>query len=161
MSLTHERLRELFSYNPETGLMTRLKPTAHRTKTGDVITRVEPLGYTVVQIDKKIYKVHRLAWLYMTGEWPKEIDHINGIRNDNRWCNLRKATRSQNQINGRIRSNNKTGYKGVSIQSGKYLAVLYVNKKAIRLGTFDTAELASEAYLSAAKMHYGEFVRSS
>jgi hypothetical protein len=69
-----------------------------------------------------LYREHRLAWLYMTGEWPThEIDHINGDRVDNRFCNLREATASENRWNSRKRVNNTSGYKGVSWDSAKRL----------------------------------------
>jgi hypothetical protein len=100
--ITAERLRELFNYDPETGVwrwIARSSPYSCIC-VGDVAGRVGGRGYRGIKIDKREYPAARLAWLYMTGEWPRaEIDHVNGNRVDNRWCNLREASNSQNNAN--------------------------------------------------------------
>ena len=99
--LTVERLRELLSYDPATGkFLWRVGRQCMRA--GAVAGATEVQGYRVIKIDGKIYKAHRLAWLYVTGEWPpEEIDHKNTDPQDNVWSNLRLATHSQNQANAK------------------------------------------------------------
>ena len=95
--LTHERLKELFSYNPNTGLFTRLVATANRTYVGEIAGYQNTIGYTILRVDYKIYYAHRLAWFYMTGEWPsKHIDHIDGKKSNNCFANLRNASQAEN-----------------------------------------------------------------
>lgn len=108
------------------------------------------------------YKVHRIIWLYMTGEWPKAfIDHVNGDGLDNRWANLREATIAENAKNRRLNRNNTSGFKGVSFakRANKYTAQVTANRKRVCLGFFDTPEDAYAAYCEAAKKHYGEYAR--
>lgn len=160
MSLTAERLRQLLHYDPETGVFTRLVALGGRS--GPVGSRCEclsPAGYVQIGVDRRTYPAHRLAWLYMTGAWPpNEVDHINGVRADNRWTNLRQATRSQNRANSRASYANRSGYKGVCrARCGRWRASL----RGERLGLFDTPEEASRAYFAAAQELYGEFARAA
>lgn len=159
--LTAERLREVLHYDPETGVFTWLGRSRRR---GLVAGYTETVGYHVIFVGTraagKLYKAHRLAWLYMTGEWPTDmIDHANGNKTDNRWVNLRAADRSRNLINSRRRRDNTTGFKGVSLNRGRYMASLTKGGKTMNLGRFDTAEEAHEAYCAAAREHFGEFAR--
>ena len=99
--LTQPQLRKLFDYNPETGEVTRLLATSNFVKVGGPVGWVENTGYYRVHVQGKAYMLHKLIWVYMTGEWPEfEIDHIDRDRLNNRWNNLRKATRSENMANG-------------------------------------------------------------
>lgn len=117
--LTQDRLKELLSYNPETGVFTCAKKSVHR-NVGDVVGGFS-LGYLVCLLEGKQYKLHRLAFLYMTGDFPsKALDHINGDRADNRWCNLREATVIENGRNRKIDYNNSTGVKGLYHRKGRY-----------------------------------------
>jgi len=98
--ITQDKLKEILDYNQHTGLFTwkKIKKYSNRS-VGDIAGSLS-LGYVVIGIDKKIYKAHRLAWLYVYGEFPKEqLDHINGNKEDNRICNLREANQSQNNFN--------------------------------------------------------------
>jgi hypothetical protein len=97
-ALTQARLKELLHYDPESGAITWASRPSSRVKVGMLAGKVHPTqGYRQVRADKSLYYAHRLAWLYMTGEWPAaDVDHINHVRDDNRWSNLRGATRSQN-----------------------------------------------------------------
>lgn len=100
--LTAERVRELLHYEPATGIFTRRIRTSNRTKVGAIVGADNGKGYLQISVDWRLYSAARLAWLYMTGEWPKEeIDHINRVRSDNRFSNLREATRSSNNCNRR------------------------------------------------------------
>jgi hypothetical protein len=100
----------------------------------------------------------------MTGKWPSdEIDFIDGNPMNNKWSNLREASRGQNKQNSRCPRNNKTGFKGVvkRARGGRYEANIFVNGQTIYLGHFDTPELANNAYYYAAQKHFGEFARQS
>jgi len=100
--------------------------------------------------------------MWMRGYWPSEqVDHINLVRDDDRWENLREATRSQNFANQRVYASNKLGVKGVSlVKSGRFIAQIQVGQKKMFLGRFDTIEDASRAYTAAAKDHFGEYART-
>jgi len=153
-------VRALFSYNPETGEFTRLVTQGkRRTKSGKVGSD-DLYGYKTTRIGGKSYKLHRLAWLYMTGEWPRgDVDHINGARSDNRFCNLRDVPRKTNLENRRAAKNNRsTGLLGAYYDARKhhYYARISQHDKTIHLGTFQTAEAAHAAYLAAKrKLHEG------
>jgi len=162
--LSQQQLKELLHYEPITGVFTWLASTASRNKIGDIAGGKTSLGYTHIRIFGKLYLAHRLAWLYMTGCWPtKYIDHKNGTRDCNIWDNIRECTQSQNAFNVCARSNNKSGFKGVSFHkaSNKWLASAKINGKSKHLGYFLTAENASAAYQSFAKMNHGEFFKGN
>lgn len=157
--LTQERLKEVYEYLPESGLFIR-KIRTFRYKAGEVAGTLVDEGYIQIGIDGKQYRSHRLAFLYMTGQWPSlEVDHINGARSDNSWLNLREATRIQNGQNRGISKGNTTGYKGVSFISttGTYQAHIRVNGKGIYLGRYKTAEEAAAVYQQAAQKYFGDF----
>jgi hypothetical protein len=161
--LTAARLRQLLSYDPETGEFRWLKSGSGR-RLGGIAGCRYGKGYVRVRImiDGRWYKAHRLAWLWMAGAWPKgEIDHRNLDPTDNRWCNLREATHSQNGANKRLQSNNTSGFHGVGcgVVSGKWRARCKVNGKEVRLGWFVTPGQAALAYAIAAEKYFGEFGR--
>jgi hypothetical protein len=156
--LTQARLREVLDYDPETGIFRWRIQTSNRGRVGHIAGRISDQDYWLIGIDGALYRAHRLAWLYITGEWPREVDHINGSRDDNRWCNLREATRSENNANSRRGRNNTSGYKGVwRAASGRWTACITVNYRQIHLGRFDAPEEAHAAYCAAADKHFGEF----
>jgi hypothetical protein len=160
--LTAERLREVLHYNPDTGVFTRLVASRHNARfVGSEAGRTQGIGYREIRVDGRRYLAHRLAWLYMTGAWPKaETDHTNLDRADNRWCNLREATRSQNFANKRLQANNTSGRKGIRRQpSGKWRAEHKFNGKPIRLGLFDTPGQAALAHAISMERHHGAFAR--
>lgn len=154
--LTQERLKQLFHYDPLTGIFTRLTTTSPRAIAGD-IAGCQTQGYTVFRVDGTLHRAHRLAWLYMTGEWATDdIDHRNRVRSDNRWVNLRAATRGQNLQNSSKRKDNKCGITGVDFDTkrSKWRAQIAVDKRHIHLGRFDTKDAAALAYRQAkAKLH--------
>lgn len=156
-------LRRCFRYNKRTGVLIRVycreRPDICGIPVGQPMT---PNGYLRFKFKGRSYLVHRVIWLLVTGEWPKnQIDHRNRLKGDNRWKNLRNATKSQNQTNCGPYQNNKCGVKGVQRrESGRYRAMVQFNKKLIRLGTYDTVQEAHAAYCVAAKYYFGEFART-
>jgi len=154
--ITLERLREVLEYNPESGVWVWVGRTGNKSKPGKIAGSLDNNGYVVIRIDRAIYKAHRLAWLFMTGEWPRStVDHINLEHADNRWVNLREATYSQNNANRGPRSDCKSGVKGVTRSAnGKRWVAHAFNE---HIGTFDTIEQARDAYQKYAKQKQGEF----
>jgi hypothetical protein len=119
----------------------------------------QKLKYRRIGIFGKLYLEHRLAWLYMTGELPIEVDHKDGNGVNNKFKNLRSATTPQNRANSRKSVKNTSGFKGVSfyVGRGKWVAEIQFNGKRKRLGYFDTPEEAHKAYCVAADKVHGEF----
>ena len=160
--LTCERLKELIHYDPETGIF-----TWKVSKSGIVQSQagwLKPDGYQRICIDRKTHYAQILAWFYVTEEWPiRDIDHKNRKPGDNRFCNLRLATESQNMANARLSKKNKSGYKGVSwdLRCQKWRAQIQVNRKIIYIGLFATKEAAYAAYCVAAEKYYGEFAEGN
>lgn len=118
----------------------------------------------MIGIDGTRYLAHRLAFLYMTGAWPDcDVDHINLDRADNRWGNLRQATRSQNMANGKLRSSNTSGFKGVTWVSrlSKWRAEIVKDGRKKAIGHFATPECAHAAYMAEAGRVFGEYARSA
>lgn len=159
LKLTAQYLKKLMSYDPETGLFTSLCNRGGRTPVGSVLGHPpDKRGHIDIVIDGVHYKAHRLAWLYMTGEWPPMgIDHKDIVGSNNRWSNLRLATQSQNMHNVRRRSNNKSGSKGVGRHFGGWYANIRIGNRRLWLGTFKQKEKAVAAYAAAEIEHFGEF----
>ncbi len=164
--ITAERLRELLSYDPETGIFRWRDPS--RRKRGNPDGTAGCLykgGWLRIQVDEGNYAAASLAWLYMTGEWPaQQVDHEDLNRSNNRWRNLRPATPSQNCANRGISSSNTSGAKGVSWEPRikKWRALLQPRgQKKIHLGYFTSVEEAKAAYDKAALERYGDFFRSA
>lgn len=156
--LTQKILKEKLIYNPVSGRFTWVKSNS-RSK-GAISGWQEPGRYTRVNIAGKLYYAHRLAFLYMTGVFPvADIDHINGNKSDNRWGNLRQATRSQNLVHRRVRKDNVLGIKGVAFAKdrSKFRAKVWENGKTKYIGQFDTVELAEACYQKHASTMHGEF----
>lgn len=148
--ITQQYLLDTFCYDSNTGTFTYKVKRGTSIKPGDVAGYQHHSGYRCICIGNKSYSAHRLAWLYMTGKWPtKQIDHINGIKNDNRFSNLREATRSENCQNKIKQSNNTSGYTGVSWHKAtqKWSANIKLNGKQTYLGVYDTPEEAHQVYL--------------
>lgn len=161
--LTLARLKELLHYDPETGLWTWLvNRTGFGARAGDHPSHKDGNGYLQFSVDGRLYHSNRLAWFYMTGEWPPRIvDHEDLDRSNDRWRNLRLATVSQNKANGAVYANNDLGVKGVQeVRPGKFRARIQVLGKPKHIGYYGTAELANAAYAAEAIKHFGEFARS-
>jgi hypothetical protein len=158
-----ERVKELLDYEPTTGIF-RWKGRTGRGKTplsapGALAGTTNDSGYRIIRLDRVNFRAHRLAWLYVHGELPKQdIDHINGDRSDNRIANLRSVSRSVNLQNLRsAKSHNKSsGLLGVHLSDNRWIAKLQVDKRTVHIGSFGTAEEASQAYLAAKRsLHAG------
>jgi hypothetical protein len=166
--LTADYVRSILDYDPETGIF-RWKPRSdvppewNARRAGAVAGGRMVHGYWFIGIHDIRYLSHRLAWLYVTGEWPADqLDHINMNREDNRFANLRQATNSQNTMNRVKQSNNSSGFKGVKFhkRSGLWHAQIAVDGKVHSLRYHKTPEEAAEAYKRAAQKFHGKFSRS-
>ena len=158
--MTQQELKELLHYDQDTGIFTWLISRGN-IKNGKKINN-SAFYYTNIKINKKSYRAHRLAWLYVYGFMPtNQIDHINGNKSDNRICNLREVTNQQNQFNSPVRKDNKSGIKGVHWhkKQSKWVANLHINGKQKQLGSFDNLEEAEKVISEARKLHHGEFSR--
>jgi hypothetical protein len=153
--ITQQEVLDIFFYNPETGELFR----KHQNGKTKIVKTNHNKRYTEIGVNKKLYLVHRLIFLYMTGETPIEVDHINHKRDDNRWCNLRNCTHSQNAKNGSLHKNNKSGHKGVCWSKGmnKWMAYITVDYKMKMIGYYDTVEEAGNAYDTKAAELFGKF----
>jgi len=161
--LTQRELKEMFSYDPDTGLFTNLTVRGHgRIKIGDIAGNIYANGYRYIEIKGKAFRSCRLVWLYVNGELPtKFVEHRNGNKSDDRLRNLRLATNSENQANRGAPSNNTSGTKGVRFDSDrmKWRAQIMVNGKSKNLGRFQTREEAMAAYANAAEKAWGDFAK--
>lgn len=145
--LTQERLKELLHYDEETGVFTRKEKIGRYLK-GSVSGSKHRKGYIQITIDGENYLAHRVAWMYVYGEFPKDqIDHINRIKTDNSIKNLRDVDTSTNHHNIGVRSHNTSGVTGVvwDSRSKKWKAQIILKNKRYLLGTFKTVELAKIA----------------
>lgn len=159
-----ERIKSLLVYDPATGAFKWRVSLSCRAPVGSVAGTKKMNGYCCIALDNRKYQSHRLAWVYMTGRDPGQmlIDHINGIRDDNRWENLRLATRAQNQVNSKCPIRNASGLKGASKcpNAARWKATIRHGGKNVYLGIFQSPELAHEAYCRAAKKLYGDFANA-
>lgn len=144
MSLSHQRLLEVLDYCPDTGVF-RWKIARGRAGRGTVAGRKswdntkKRRARLQIQIDGQLHAAHRLAWFYMLGQWPSnELDHKNQDPLDNRWCNLREASRTENQYNLPRRSDNTSGVPGVRWHSfaQKWNARIHADGQEVHLGLF-------------------------
>ena len=143
-SLTQSRLKELVNYDSSTGIFTS-KVRRGKIHPGDEIGTNGYHGYIIIKIDYEPYRAHRLAVLYMTGEWPDGvIDHINRDKADNRWENIRVCTKAENNRNRELAKNNTSGSKGVVFDKrfGKWLVMVGINGSRRSFGYYEDIELA-------------------
>ncbi len=153
-------LRSILIYDPDTGeFINRVRRGPNGGEPGTIASYPDKDGYTIIQIKGKKYKAHRLAYMYMTGEWPEdEIDHWDGVPWNNVWSNLRDATRSDNCANA-DRALGESGFRGVKFDSSTrtWRARIGYGYQRQYVGAYSTAEEASIAYLAAAETVHGEF----
>ena len=167
MSLSLDRVKELFRYVPEEGaiywrddLKSFHRPYAGK-KAGGFCRSKNGYGRLIVRVDRQMQSVHRIIWLMHYGELPSGIiDHADGDTRNNRIENLRIATKAQNAANRGAPKTNPLGIKGVRKMGKRFAAKIRVNYREMYLGMFDTAEAASAAYAKAAKEHFGEFAKN-
>ena len=154
--MTADKLRNLLAYNPATGHFTWKQRVAKCIQIGGIAGNTNKIGYVTIGLCKKVYKAHRLAWLYTYGSWPNGlIDHINGVKSDNRLFNLRVVNETGNSENVRKpNKRNKSGFMGVISYQNKWRANITVNKKTKWLGDYATPEEAHAAYLGAKRLHH-------
>lgn len=158
--ITQDYLKSLVVYDKETGIFVwKFRPRnlfkTHRSfiqwnnryAGKQAGTLKNDSGYVVISIHKNLYRAHRLAWLYVNGVTPSsQIDHINGIRHDNRLSNLRDAQNGENHKNKRLLSTNKSGYHGIwRHPNGKYRAKVSKSNQQHHLGYFENINEAVEA----------------
>ena len=178
----YDLLHRFLTYFPETGMLLWKRqegdsPSAKgfNRKCGGKIAgsllngrETESTRYLVVGIREngvyRQYLAHRIIWKMMTGNEPiEQIDHVNGSRIDNRWCNLRPATSGQNIQNSKLRRDNKTGIKGVCRDNWhqRWVAQITINGETMRLGRFNSIAEAEEAILTERSRLHGEFARTA
>ena len=163
-TLTARELRDSLLYDSVTGRFTWWVKPANNISVGATAGCISQMNrnhhYVKIRLRGIQYLAHRLAWLYMTGEWPEKwIDHIDGNGTNNEWSNLRKTDHITNQWNARRYKKHQTGLKGVHRHLDRYRSSLFVEGQHLHLGIFDTPEEAHAAYCDAARKHRGEFAR--
>lgn len=161
--LTQARLHEILRYDPGSGEFRWRVRKRLNVRDGDVAGSPMRSDYWRIHVDGRGYRAHQLAWLYMTGEWGRPlIDHRDGNPLNNRWCNLRLSSYLENSANRRRKRTNASGFKGVTFdrRRGKWMARIEKESREYFLGRFATAEEAHEAYVTAARLLYGEFART-
>lgn len=159
--ISADMVRHALSYDEESGVLQWKNPNPDsRGMAGKSISSVNSSGYVTLTINTVKYQAHRIIWLYMTGKMPEEfIDHINGIKTDNRFCNLRKASRSENGMNRKRNKSNLSGYKNVYPNKGGFLVRIRSNNKAYQRW-FKNIEDAVSGAEQLRQMHHGEFKNS-
>lgn len=155
-TLTAERLRGLLSYDPDEGVF-RWAVNRGKVHPGDVAGYVETDGYVRFMVDHRLHQAHRLAWLYVYGEWPRRLlDHIDGNHANNRISNLREANDVQNQQNRKPSGFGDSPLLGAQRdrERGGWISRIKVDGRSVHLGRFKTAEEANAAYLAAREAHH-------
>lgn len=155
-SLNQNRLKELLDYNPDTGVFT-WKVSRGSVRAGSVSKATDTYGYTHIKINRRIYRAHRLAFLYMTGNFPEyEVDHINGVPDDNRWVNLRAVAHIENGKNQKKPNDNTSGFIGVcwNKKNRKWYVQINVDGKRKHVGSY-VCKMAAVGARRAAELKYG------
>lgn len=155
--VTQDELLASLKYDEQTGEFTWLVSSG-KAKAGQPAGSVKPNGYLNIGLNGRVYRAHRLAFLYMTGRWPAHhVDHVNGCRLDNRWSNLRDVPRQVNSQNRRTAGKNcKSGILGVRKVKNRWVASLKLNGKTKHVGSYDTVDEAEVAYVAAKRqVHEG------
>lgn len=146
-------VKKFLHYDPDTGHFTWLKDRGRGVYAGDRAGSAGPHGYRQIKFFGVAYREHRLVWLYMTGNWPKDqIDHINRVRDDNRWCNLRDVSNTENQRNS-YHKIGKSGIRGVRQVKDKFVASARLGDDLVYLGIFRHQHDAIYAIAHASKTY--------
>jgi hypothetical protein len=156
-----EEIKQLLDYDSETGIFIWKRWRTPSVLEGDIAGTANSKGHIQITINRYRYLATHIAWLFMTGDWPKlQIDHKDTDKSNNKWSNLREATHGQNRANSK--SSAISGYKGVykRVRGIKWYAAIRVNKELIQLGSFSSKIEAANAYREAAIKYHGEFARS-
>ncbi len=157
MKLTYEYLHEILTYDPLTGEL-RNKIDRRKAKAGFLHQAQNTGGYIVINLQGKLRRAQDVIWCMMTGEWPDlTVDHEDHVPTNNRWENLRLATRTQNRANSVVGRNNALGVKGVTRVGKRFRAHIRIGGELLHLGQYDSAFKAGEAYKEAAEIAFGEF----
>lgn len=159
--MQRDTLKDILKYDRKTGVFVWRKKTSRKTVIGREAGGIDCAGYRVIGYKGKTYYAHRLAWLYVYGYMPKQIDHKDGNRANNSISNLRECSSTQNIFNAKKAKNNTSGYKGVAWhkEAGKWEAYVCHNNRKKYLGLFESAESAAHAYLMEVKKIEPNFVR--
>lgn len=160
--VTQEQLRELFTLDPDEGVL-RYRVKHLRYKAGLVAGSVGHKGWRSIMVNQRRYQAHHLVWMYVHGRWPThELDHVNGIRDDNRLSNLREADAFQQVMNSARPPTNKSGARNVYFirKSGKFRVSVRYRGKHVHIGHFSTLQEASVAATDARNRLHGEFATS-
>lgn len=158
--LTQSELKSILSYCPESGNFVWLIRHG-RAHPGKIAGSLRKDGYVSIIIARKSHKAHRLAWLYVNGEWPVgRLDHEDNCQSNNRWDNIRLATHSQNMSNRKLNKNNSVGHKGIVVRGSIFK--VYINKNGVRRnGSCTSLEEAIATRARWAEELHGEFARSA
>ena len=161
--MTKEEVLAVLDYDPNSGLFTWRTARGGKTRVGAIAGSIDSSGYRQIRVGGRYYLAHRLVFLVMTGRLPAHhVDHINGVRTDNRWENLREATRAQNSVNRRPRAD-RIGLTGVLVVGRRFQSAICIRengqKRRLHLGMFATAQEAHAAYLLKARELHGEFAQ--
>lgn len=158
--ISHDYLLNKCSYNRRSGIFTLLQSRYRPDLVGKRLGYVRKDGRRIIKLDGVNYRASRLAWFYVTGEWPKfEVDHKNNNNSDDRFSNLREATSAQNKHNTRGWRNRKNRFKGVQFRDGGWHVRICINYKTICLGTFASEVAAARRYDQAAVFYFGKFAK--
>ena len=153
-TLSQKRLKEVLDYDPGTGNFTWIKSSSNRIKAGAEAGSIHPHGYRIIGVHGIRYRAHHLAFLWMAGSLPDDhVDHINRVKHDNRWENLRVIGHAGNQRNRR----GPKGWFYCKLSKKPYYARIYARGKRIFLGSFSTPQAAEAAYLKAKVRYHKEY----
>ncbi|MFC2189642.1 HNH endonuclease [Enterobacter hormaechei] len=155
-------LKTHLAYYPDTGEFVWLRRSSPRAAAGDIAGTEDARGYKKVMLRRKAYMLHRLAFVFMGQPVPDEIDHVNTIKGDNRWQNLRPCTRSQNTGNQNVRGDNQYGVKGLlrNKKSGSWYGQVVIARKTYRTPKLKSRNLAEYCLRELQRSLFGEFYRN-